>query len=220
MVVSGKNGLWERFLRDTPQMETPPMALVLAQAITTATAYQATKPVWFEGLFPWLRLYGSLRGILRMPERNGWNRFPPKGRLKTPLRMANLQARIGRHQLGRLDTINASYIQQARFLNEALRGEEGIRTPVVVPGATPIYLYYRLRVRNPQRLRVRLLRKGIDLSPEWMSACHRLDGSSQRNESFHGTEELLRQSLELPTGPAFSDGEISFLCQTLCEANR
>jgi dTDP-4-amino-4,6-dideoxygalactose transaminase len=60
-------------------------------------------------------------------------------------RMTEMEAALGIVQFGRTDELNQVRIDLADYLSERLRGTDGLRTPVVYPGAKHVYYVYALK---------------------------------------------------------------------------
>jgi perosamine synthetase len=65
-------------------------------------------------------------------------------------RMTEMEAALGIVQFGRLDELNQVRIDLANYLSEKLRGIDGLRTPVVYPGAKHVYYVYALKYDEEQ----------------------------------------------------------------------
>ncbi len=68
------------------------------------------------------------------PTMLGWN-----------YRMTEIEAALGIIQFGRMDELNQSRIELARYLSGKLRGVEGLTTPEVYPGAKHVFYVYPLK---------------------------------------------------------------------------
>ncbi|MDP8257152.1 MAG: DegT/DnrJ/EryC1/StrS aminotransferase family protein [Candidatus Alcyoniella australis] len=78
-------------------------------------------------------------------------------------------ARLGLEQLSRLDELNARRRANAAMLDQVLRECPAVELPIEPPGADHTYLCYAIKVGDAQRLARGLIRRGIDVRPDYMS---------------------------------------------------
>jgi dTDP-4-amino-4,6-dideoxygalactose transaminase len=60
-------------------------------------------------------------------------------------RMTEMEAALGIVQFGRMDKLNQARIDLANYLSEKIEGIDGLRTPIVYPGAKHVYYVYALK---------------------------------------------------------------------------
>jgi len=134
------------------------------------------------------------------------------------VKMSNLQAAVGLVQLERVDQINQKARENAALYSEELRGLRGIKIPQIIPGVEPSFLYYRLEVDNREDFRKRLFRKGIDTSPDDMSACSALfkDWSDKRF-SCPVAERLPARIVEIPNNQYLIKDDLLYIARCIRE---
>jgi dTDP-4-amino-4,6-dideoxygalactose transaminase len=127
----------------------------------------------------------------------------PDPRLRFNYKMTDLQAALGRVQLGRLDDFLARRAAIADTYRKALAD-----APVLLPPGLPGRIYHRFVVRVPGGLETPLdafARRGIGCRRPVHTPLHRLLG----REGFPGAEEAWRTSLSLPCAPALTEAEVA-----------
>ncbi|HEV8662902.1 MAG TPA: aminotransferase class I/II-fold pyridoxal phosphate-dependent enzyme [Candidatus Methylomirabilis sp.] len=128
---------------------------------------------------------------------------PPDGRLRFNYKMTDLQAAVGRAQLGRLPEFLGRRAAIAATYRKALAD-----APIALPPEVPGRVYYRFVVRVPGGAGPALeafARQGVTCRRPVHTPLHRLLGQ----EGFSGAEEAWRTSLSLPCAPALTDGEVT-----------
>lgn len=128
---------------------------------------------------------------------------PPDGRPRFNYKMTDLQAAVGRVQLGRLPEFLGRRAAIAATYRKALAD-----APIALPPEVPGRVYYRFVVRVPGGAGPALeafARRGITCRRPVHTPLHRLLGQ----EGFSGSEEAWRTFLSLPCAPALTDGEVA-----------
>ncbi len=127
----------------------------------------------------------------------------PDARLRFNYKMTDLQAAVGRVQLGRLPELLGRRAAIAETYGKALDD-----APVSLPAEVPGRIYYRFVIRVPGGAEAALQAfagRGITCRRPVHTPLHRLLGK----EGFPGAEEAWRTSLSLPCAPALTDGEVT-----------
>lgn len=137
---------------------------------------------------------------------------------KCPSKLSNLQAMIGLMQLVRLDAVNHKMRANGGLITRELSGQSQIKLPLVISEALPIYLYYRIEVKNRERFRRSLLKKGIDTRSDDMTACSMLEIFKDRRGCCPISEKAHLNSLEIPNSPYLEESDIMRICQGIREA--
>ena len=132
------------------------------------------------------------------------------------VRMNNLQAEIGLHQIKRIDAFNEGARKNARILTENLAGISSIGVPRSV-GGEHIYVYYPIIVEPTRRdnLRRYLLKNGFDSKITDMSDCSLLkqfdDSSTEENRSGPRAASIL----EICVYPVISEDSVRRLARAI-----
>jgi dTDP-4-amino-4,6-dideoxygalactose transaminase len=127
----------------------------------------------------------------------------PDARLRFNYKMTDLQAAVGRVQLGRLPELLGRRAAIADTYRKVLAD-----APVTLPAEVPGRIYYRFVVRVPGGAEAALeafARRGITCRRPVHTPLHRLVGL----EGFPGAEEAWRTFLSLPCAPALTEGEVA-----------
>jgi len=126
--------------------------------------------------------------------------------------MTDLQARMGRIQLGKLPSFLKMREELARLYDEHLRGIEG----VTVPRKGGIYYRYIVRIPASKLKRVinRLHREDIEAQPPVFRPLQRYLGL----EGFEATERVFAETLSLPIYPRLKAADASNISRCLKKA--
>jgi dTDP-4-amino-4,6-dideoxygalactose transaminase len=121
-------------------------------------------------------------------------------------RMTDINAAVGRVQLGRLNGWNEQRRANARFLNDHL---EGVAIPAVAPGAVHVYHQYTIRVLEDRDGFARALNDeyGVQSGVYYPVPVHQLPAYSADIE-LPATREAADQVLSLPVHPSLTDAEL------------
>ena len=131
----------------------------------------------------------------------------PDARLRFNYKMTDLQAAVGRVQLGRLPELLSRRAAIAETYRKALDD-----APVALPPEVPGRIYYRFVVRVAGGAEAALeafARRGITCRRPVHTPLHRLLGK----EGFPGAEEAWRTSLSLPCAPALTEAEVTRIAE-------
>jgi dTDP-4-amino-4,6-dideoxygalactose transaminase len=128
-------------------------------------------------------------------------------------RMTDIHAAIGRVQLGKLAAWTKIRQQNAKFLDENLRG---VVVPPVAPGAEHVYHQYTIRVVDQDRdqFAAELAQRGVGSGVYYPIPNHRLP-SFGRTTDLPETERAARQALSIPVHPALSDADLETIVEVV-----
>lgn len=119
-------------------------------------------------------------------------------------RMTDINAAIGRVQLGKLPGWTEQRQRNAKFLDENLRG---VVVPPVADGAQHVYHQYTIRVQDRDAVQARLTEAGIGTGVYYPIPNHRLP-SFGLTLDLPETERAALECLSLPVHPALSQADL------------
>lgn len=122
------------------------------------------------------------------------------------LRMTDIHAAIGRVQLKKLEVYNMRRRENARYLNENLKG---VIVPSSRPGYRHVYHQYTIRVigHDRDRFAQELEKLGVGSGVYYPTPVHQLP-SFARTDYLPNTDKASRQVLSLPVHPRLSQKDI------------
>lgn len=129
-------------------------------------------------------------------------------------RMTDINAAIGRVQLGKLPTWTEARQRNAKILDEGLHG---VVVPAVAEGAEHVYHQYTIRVHDRDDVQRRLTAAGIGTGVYYPIPNHRLP-SFARSLDLVETERAAREVLSLPVHPSLSDADLETIVTAVNEA--
>jgi perosamine synthetase len=133
-------------------------------------------------------------------------------------RMTDINAAIGRVQLGKLAAWTAARQFNAKTLDVGLAGVEGIAVPTVADGAVHVYHQYTVRVASDRNgVADRLAANGVGSGVYYPTPIHRLS-SFNVTLNLPETERAAREVLSLPVHPALSQLDVEAVIAALAEA--
>ena len=134
-------------------------------------------------------------------------------------RTTDVEAAMGIAQLGKLDSVNARRIRNARHLNRHL-DLDGVQVPRPARGTTHVYNQYVVALRRDKIDRERfasyLAAKGISSAihypmPIYQQPLYKSLGYSKEGADCPVAEEAARSVLSLPVHPALTRDELSYI---------
>lgn len=136
----------------------------------------------------------------------------------TNSRLDALQAAVLRVKLPHLDVWAEGRRRNAALYDEMLRGVEGIRTPVTLPGHHHVYNQYTLRVDRRDELRGFLGKRGIGSGLYYplglhLQECFAALGGAPGDLPV--TEALTGEVVSLPIFPELTEGQISEVAEAV-----
>jgi perosamine synthetase len=126
--------------------------------------------------------------------------------------MTDLQARMGRIQLGKLPSLLKARGQRAQWYDRQLEGLKG----VIVPPKGGIYYRYIVRIlgNRLERVMVQLHRNGIEAQRPVFRPLHRYLGLA----GFTATEKVFGEALSLPIYPRLKAADVRIIAHCLAKA--
>ncbi len=217
-ILVGKDPeLWERVQRIARGWGRQRRRDLLATvARTLVTGGVTSKALFPYTLFPAIRLADAL-GSQRV-DRMMVEEVVPPSLPRQPALLANLQARAGLAQLGRLDAVNARTRHHAEILEAALEGVAGLRIPRPLPAADLPRYYVKLEVPERDALRRRLLQLGVDTNEDDMFACSELDIFAQWARDCPVSSGIHGRSIEIPNGFHLTESDLRDLAARIRQA--
>jgi perosamine synthetase len=148
----------------------------------------------------------AVERLLRLYRNQGMERIYHNELVGFNARMTDLHAAIGRVQLRKVDNWTEQRRQNAAFLDAHL---EGVRRPVVRPGARHVFHQYTVRVPEDRDGLAKALRdeRGIATGLFYPVPTHRLPSFAGQTE-LPETERAARECLSLPVHPALSTADL------------
>lgn len=128
-------------------------------------------------------------------------------------RMTDIHAAIGRVQLRKLGGWTTARQENAKFLDENLRG---VVVPPVANGAMHVYHQYTIRVVDLDRdsFAEELVKRGVGCGVYYPTPIHRLP-SFGLSLDLPATEEVARQCLSLPVHPSLTPTDLEKIVETV-----
>lgn len=197
----------------------PPPAAVIRHQAFNILALLATQPL----IFPW-----SLYPALRIADLLGSDYFdrPFLEEVSAPgsadsagreAAISPLQESVGIRQLRRFPGWLRRQVGNARRLRSALAECPGLQLQAEPAGAESSFLYVRARVEEPEKIRRRLLRAGIDTKPDDMRNCADLDIFGA-HPACPAAQRLGGRCIELPCSHFYSRRQIDRIAGRIIEA--
>jgi dTDP-4-amino-4,6-dideoxygalactose transaminase len=125
-------------------------------------------------------------------------------------RMTEMAAAIGTLQLRKLPEWNKARIANAKYLDEALAGNEKITTPFVPEGYGHVYHQYTIRVQNRDEVGKRMRENGVGTGVYYPRGLHQLGPlAGYCDRSMPNTEKAANEVLSLPVHPALAEDELA-----------
>ncbi len=133
-------------------------------------------------------------------------------------RMTEIHAAIGRVQLQKLPSWTRTRQENAKYLDQNLKGVE---TPFLIPGAEHVYHQYTIKVPgNDAKRRDEFMKllgdRGVGSGVYYPTPIHRLP-SFNLNLDLPNTERIINEVVSLPVHPALSKSELEKIVQVVNE---
>jgi dTDP-4-amino-4,6-dideoxygalactose transaminase len=141
------------------------------------------------------------------------NSFPDSYRK----RYTNAQAMIGLRMLENIDAFNALNRAHAAKLTAALKDLEGIQPPASPPETESVYYQYCIRAADPDLLKHRAIRAGVDVEIMHVDICNVLDIFEEFKTKCpvaEGTEH----TLQLPVYASLTEADLNRVIAVIREA--
>ncbi|WP_418957034.1 DegT/DnrJ/EryC1/StrS family aminotransferase [Streptomyces tritici] len=130
------------------------------------------------------------------------------------MRMTDVNAAIGRVQLGKLNGWTEQRIANAAYLSQHITAENVV-TPIVAEGARHIYHQYTIRVKGDRDAAMaRLTEAGVGNAVYYPTPIHRLkpywepDQKAGRTWDLPQTEKAAAEVVSLPVHPSLSENDL------------
>lgn len=128
------------------------------------------------------------------------------GRIGYNYRMTDIGAAIGLIQLGKLPDFNRKRIENARFLNENLKGVE---TPFVIENAVHVYHQYTIKCHNREQVINKLKENEIGFGIYYPKPLHHYSHlTCFGHDDLKNSEIVSNRVLSLPVHPALSNEDL------------
>ncbi len=207
VIVTANNDIARRAEKITSQTLAPPKGETIKKAFKIWIQYLLTRPAIFGlTVYPILRLKGLL-GQPLMDSVVGDDLLASFARSAPRIsRLSNLQATIGRRQIGRIDAFNEGARQNAEVLTDHIGDVPDIQACHSAAG-NHIYVYYPLKIAAEERDRLRhfLLKHRIDSKNTDMDDCSTLkvfrDPSLPQDDSNQPTAASILEICVYPVIP-------------------
>lgn len=124
-------------------------------------------------------------------------------------RMTDINAAIGRVQLGKLPAWTAQRQHNAAVLSAGLRG---VTVPTIADGASHVFHQYTVRSDDRDALAAKLTEQGIGSGVYYPIPNHRLP-SFDRTVDLPETEKAAAEVLSLPVHPSLSDDDLQAIIE-------
>ena len=126
-------------------------------------------------------------------------------------RMNGTEAVIGLAGLEVVETATRLRVRNADRLAAALGDVPGVQVPRAVPGSEPAWINFVVRVADRPRVRRALLRRGIDTTPGYLSACHEMPAFGPGSRDCPVSTALVKEALYLPIWPELGPDDMDFI---------
>ncbi len=133
-------------------------------------------------------------------------------------RLDELQAAVLTVKLRYLDQWNEKRRQLARLYDELLASVDSVVTPKSLPGTTPVYHQYVIRVPDRSSFMARLKDLGIDTGTHYPVPLHVQPAFSSlgyREGSFPVTESVMKHIVSLPMYPELTPEQVERVCDDI-----
>jgi perosamine synthetase len=158
---------------------------------------------------------GDLAAQLRLLRNHGQTSLYQHAILGYNWRMTEMQAAMGKVQLGRLDNIIMRKRENASAFGQRLRGIRGVTPPAAQPDREHVYmLYTTLLDSGRDATRDAMLAAGVEVRLYFPPA-HLQPVFAERRADLPVTEDLSRRMLSLPFHARLTDGEFEEVAMTL-----
>jgi len=150
-----------------------------------------------------------------------WERIRPLDPLPESYRKryTNAQALIGLKMLEHIDEFNALNRNHAAELTSALTEVNGIQPPAVPPGTESVYYQYCIRAADPDLLKHRAIRSGLDVEIMHVDICNVLDVFKEFKTSCP-VAEATEHTLQLPVYSSLTKSDVKRIIEIIRHAVR
>jgi perosamine synthetase len=145
-----------------------------------------------------------------------WEKIRPLDPLPRSYRKkyANAQALIGLRMLEHIDEFNAANRSHAAKLTAALKDVRGIQPPAGLPDTESVFYQYCIRAADPDRIKHRAIRSGLDVEIMHVDICNVLDIFAESKTNCPIAETADR-TLQLPVYASLKDGDLGRIIEII-----
>jgi dTDP-4-amino-4,6-dideoxygalactose transaminase len=145
-----------------------------------------------------------------------WEKIRPLDPLPRSYRKkyTNAQALIGLRMLEHIDEFNAANRSHAAKLTAALKDVRGIQPPAGLPDTESVFYQYCIRAADPDRIKHRAIRSGLDVEIMHVDICNVLDIFAESKTNCPIAETTDR-TLQLPVYASLKDGDLSRIIEII-----
>src|SRR5207244_4645110 len=129
-------------------------------------------------------------------------------------RYTNAQAMIGLEMLKNIDAFNALNRAHAKRVTAGLSGVDGVRPPAELSQTESVYYQYCIRAADPDTLKHRAIRAGVDVEIMHVDICNVLD----LFEPFKlkcPVAEATEHTLQLPVYASLTDRDLDHIVNVI-----
>ena len=128
-------------------------------------------------------------------------------------RMTDIHAAIGREQLKKIEGWTKTRQENAKFLNENLKG---VVTPYLIPGATHVYHQYTIRVvgHDRDKFAEEMTKRGVGSGVYYPIPVHQLP-SFKLKFDLPNTTAACKEVLSIPVHPALSHSDLETVVEVI-----
>jgi len=133
-------------------------------------------------------------------------------------RLDTIKAAMLRKALPFVDEWNAARRKAADYYQEHLRDISEVELPVVIPGVTPVWHVYAIRVADREALQAHLNANGVATGVHYPFALNLLPAYARLGKgagSYPVAEHHCAHTLSLPMFPGITGDELAHVCQSL-----
>ena len=134
-------------------------------------------------------------------------------------RYTNAQAMIGLEMLKNIDAFNALNRAHAKRVTAGLSGVDGVRPPAELSQTESVYYQYCIRAADPDRLKHRAIRAGIDVEIMHVDICNVLE-LFERFKTDCPVAEATEHTLQLPVYASLTDKDLDRIINVIRNACR
>jgi perosamine synthetase len=134
-------------------------------------------------------------------------------------RYTNAQALIGLKMLDHIDGFNARNQAHAKTLTARLNDIEGIQPPATRANAESVYYQYCIRASDPDLLKHRAIRSGVDVEIMHVDICNVLDVFGEFKTSCPVAEST-EHTLQLPVYASLTEKDLKRIIEVIRQAVR
>jgi perosamine synthetase len=147
-----------------------------------------------------------------------WEKIRPLSPLPESYRKryTNAQALIGLRMLENIDRFNALNRAHAARLTSTLRGIQGIQPPAEVPETESVYYQYCIRVADPDLLKHRAIRAGVDVEIMHVDICNMLEVFAEFKTKCP-IAEATEHTLQLPVYASLKEKDLDRIIAVIRE---